>query len=324
MTDIRSVIVSLLLTAAAFGQHANAHELGIARLLLDWQEPGILTLQARIPAEMSSLLPRFPDRCTVTDAAVRPGAFGDVAASWTFDCGPNPPTASDVILFDWALDGVFIANTEGDVEGRFVDAGEEGIVLPLQELLATENHAGISFSQYFTFGVEHILSGWDHLAFVLALCLIATGWRLIKLVTAFTVGHSVTLGLASVGLIAVPAPPLEALIALSIAFMAREAILRENESQGYAIVLAFGLLHGLGFAGALSEFGLRTDSLLKALLAFNLGVEAGQLIFVLAAVSVLMLARRLLRPTSIRYAVAHSIGILAIFWTVERIAGFTV
>ena len=243
--------------------------------------------------------------------------------SWTYNCGADELSAADVVLLEWPLDGVFIVQDEDGMEGRFIDSGaKRKLFLPLKEILTTD--AAISFSQYFTFGVEHILSGWDHLAFVLALCLIATGWRLVKLVTAFTVGHSITLGLASVGLISVASPPLEALIALSIAFMAREAILGARPSQGFTIVLAFGLLHGLGFAGALSEFGMQSGSLVKALLAFNLGVEAGQLIFVAGAVAVLTITRQGLGLDRVRHALAHSIGVLAIFWTVERIAGFTV
>ena len=105
--------------------------------------------------------------------------------------------------------------------------------------------------------------------------------------------------------------------------MAREAILGRSLSQGYGIGSAFGLLHGLGFAGALSEFGLQNDTLLMALLAFNLGVESCQLIFVFFAVIALALIRKVLQPEITRYAVAHGIGILAIFWTVERVAGFT-
>ena len=282
---------------------------------------GVLSLRARIPAELSHSAPRAPQRCTLSGSVMRPGVFGNVNASWEFTCGETPIQAADLIVLDWPLDGVFIVLEDRAVEGRFIDAGEDGIVLPLQDVL--EANVDISAAQYFNFGVEHILSGWDHLAFVLVLCLIASGWRLIKLVTAFTVGHSITLGLASLGLISVAGPPLEALIALSIAFMAREAVLRRNPSQGYGIVLAFGLLHGLGFAGALSEFGLQNDSLLLALLAFNLGVETGQLIFVFIAVMTLAVASKVLRPATTRYALAHAIGVLAIFWTVERVAGFT-
>ena len=315
--------LTLLLVTFVLVPVVSAHELGIARISLDWDDAGILSLHARIPAEISKIAPRPPARCAVNGTVIRPGAFGDVNATWEFACGSTALQASDFMYLDWSLDGVFVARDGDDVEGRFVDPGEGGIVLSLRDILASDKRPGVSFSQYFNFGVEHILSGWDHLAFVLVLCLIAAGWRLVKLVTAFTVGHSITLGLASVGFISVTGPPLEALIALSIAFMAREAILGQRPSQGYGIALAFGLLHGLGFAGALSEFGLQNDSLLMALLAFNLGVESGQLIFVFLAVIALALIRRVLQPEITRYAVAHGIGILAIFWTVERIAGFT-
>lgn len=184
---------------------------------------------------------------------------------------------------------------------------------------------------YTVLGVEHILTGLDHLAFVLGLILLTPAWRqLWKSVTAFTAAHSLTLALAAVGVVHVPQPPVEAAIALSILLVARQAALAaagrpaSAARRPWPVAFAFGLLHGLGFAGALAEVGLPPGELPVALLTFNVGVELGQLAFVAA---VLLLRRPLARlaargPARLRLAPAYAIGALASFWCLERVAGF--
>jgi hydrogenase/urease accessory protein HupE len=145
---------------------------------------------------------------------------------------------------------------------------------------------------YFLFGVDHILSGLDHLLFVFALVLlIRDRWMLAKTITAFTLAHSITLAGASLGYFSLPQRPVEATIALSIAFVASELIKqrpgerRLSESYPWVVAFAFGLLHGFGFASALKETGLPQSDVPLALLTFNLGVEAGQLLFVAAVLT---------------------------------------
>lgn len=182
---------------------------------------------------------------------------------------------------------------------------------------------------YFVLGVEHILLGPDHLLFVLALLLIVNGWRqLLLTVTAFTVAHSITLVAASLNWLRVPIAPVEAIIALSIVFVASEALHGLRGRAGltarmpWLVALLFGLLHGLGFASALSEIGLPERALIPALLMFNVGVEAGQLLFVGAALLVAGLFQRAV-PRKLPAAqglIAYGIGSLAAFWTLERVA----
>lgn len=184
---------------------------------------------------------------------------------------------------------------------------------------------------YFVLGVEHILAGMDHLLFVLALLLIVTGARrLLATITAFTVAHSLTLVGATLGWVSVPGPPVEATIALSIVFVAAEVVsgLRGDEGltarSPWIVAFSFGLLHGLGFAGALAEVGLPQVALPVALLAFNLGVEVGQLLFV-AGVLLLRRAVSATLPVNgrrVSAATAYAIGGVATFWTIERVAGF--
>lgn len=184
---------------------------------------------------------------------------------------------------------------------------------------------------YLALGVEHILSGIDHLLFVLALLMVVVGWRrLVGTVTAFTVAHSITLALAALGVVHVPGPPVEAIIALSIVFVAAEIIRGRQGNLGltarlpWIVAFTFGLLHGFGFASALSEIGLPQSSIPLALFTFNVGVEIGQLIFV-AAVLVLYAIGKRLQPTLPEWAwrvPSYAIGGIAAFWVLERVAGF--
>ncbi|MEH6650725.1 MAG: HupE/UreJ family protein [Motiliproteus sp.] len=184
---------------------------------------------------------------------------------------------------------------------------------------------------YTLLGGEHILSGFDHLTFVLALLLIVSGTRrLLITVTAFTLAHSITLAAATLGLVWMPGPPVEATIALSILFLAAEMIKVERGQASltaqypWVVAFVFGLLHGLGFAGALSDVGLPQNEVLLALLMFNVGVELGQLLFVAAMLIILVLLAKIRRqwPLWLRRLPAYGIGSIASFWLIERIAGF--
>jgi hypothetical protein len=185
---------------------------------------------------------------------------------------------------------------------------------------------------YGVLGVEHILLGIDHLLFVLGLLLIV-GRRLglmLKTITAFTVAHSITLALAALGLVHVPQAPVEAVIALSIMFVAAEILHARAGKPGltarapWTVAFVFGLLHGFGFAGALSETGLPQNDVPLALLLFNVGVEIGQLLFVAAVVAVVaVMARLRVRWPKWSAAIpAYAIGTCAAFWTIQRTLSF--
>ena len=188
---------------------------------------------------------------------------------------------------------------------------------------------------YTVLGIEHILSGFDHLLFVLALVLLVQGTRrLLATITAFTAAHSLTLAGATLGWVQVPGPPVEASIALSIAFVASEIIHarqgRRSITARYPWVVAFtfGLLHGFGFAGALAQVGLPQSSIPIALLFFNVGVELGQLLFVglvcgaIATAAGLIQRLRLPQPSWLWRLPPYAIGALASYWLVARVAAF--
>jgi hydrogenase/urease accessory protein HupE len=202
---------------------------------------------------------------------------------------------------------------------------------PRIEIAAARGSLAVA-GAYVVHGVEHILFGFDHLLFVLALILIVPSGRVLLLtITAFTVAHSITLSLATLGVVHVPGPPVEASIALSILLLACEIIrLRRGQASltaqwPWLVAFSFGLLHGFGFAGALTEIGLPQGDIPLALFSFNIGVEIGQLLFVGVVLGALACARRInLPPVFERYAPAaaiYAIGSLAAFWLIERVAG---
>lgn len=196
---------------------------------------------------------------------------------------------------------------------------------------------------YFLLGVEHIIGGLDHLLFVLGLLVIArTPKRILLAVTGFTLAHSLTLSLSSLGFLAIPIAPVEAVIALSILCLAHEIASPRVDSLAWRYPLlvsfGFGLLHGLGFASALGEIGLARGEVVVSLLFFNLGVEAGQVLFILAVGAVVTLLQRVAARSGFEMAAgsavttatqrrmellaAYVIGVPSAYWLIERVAGF--
>ena len=225
-------------------------------------------------------------------------AVGD-ARTFTLSCGLQTLTlggSADVVV---RIDGS---------SSRLLTGGQRTVPL-------VDSHAN---SGFVVVGLRHILFGWDHLAFVLGLLLLVSGWRpLLATITAFTVGHSITLALAATGKVALPAAPVEACIALSVLLLAVE-LTHERETltrrSPWLVAGGFGLLHGLGFAGALMEIGLPSGGMALALLSFNVGVELGQLAFAGAVLAVL----KLLPHVPVR-AMAYGLGGMSAAWTIERV-----
>lgn len=285
----------------------------------------------RVPAQQprgSSLTPRLPDHCRQLGPATVERSDQRVGLRWSVDCGGSGLDGKIV-----TVDG--LAERRTDVLLRFhrADGSTIQTVLRADEPSFTvpppESTAGISFA-YLKLGFDHILSGWDHLLFVLGLLFLVQNRRaLIVTVTAFTLGHSVTLCLAALGVVHVPSSPVEIAIALSIFALAVELADRKRHRNVWPVASVFGLLHGLGFAGALAETGLPDRDIPAALLAFNLGIELGQLAFIAAVLGLTALVgrwtatagaaaleRRLAMPA------AYLIGTLSVFWILERSVGW--
>jgi hydrogenase/urease accessory protein HupE len=237
-------------------------------------------------------------------------------------------TSTDVLVRIESLEGTIQTERLSPTRTAFIVQAVPGA----EEVAAT----------YLRLGVEHILFGFDHLLFVLALVILVRSWRRVAVtVTAFTIAHSITLAAATLGFVNVPGPPVEASIALSIMLVSVEILNARRGRPSLAVRLpwlvafSFGLLHGFGFAGALAEVGLPQHAIPVALLFFNLGVEVGQLAFVAAVLtaSALFQAAMALRfdPALVRRAVnrldviaAYAIGTVAAFWLIERTSAFLV
>jgi len=233
-----------------------------------------------------------------------------------------------------SIEGLSAVPTDVLVRVRLLDGAEHSAILrsgsntftiPLQ---ATRVDLAIS---YWHMGTIHILEGYDHLLFLLTLLLIVVGiWPLLKTVTAFTLAHSLTLALATLGLVHIPPVPTEAVISLSIVLLAVEVVhknqgqLTLSERYPWFVAFTFGLVHGLGFAGALSEIGVPQNEVPLALLMFNLGVETGQVMFVVAVSLLLAGLHRLYSRSALTlvHATPYAIGGIAMFWTIQRIELF--
>ncbi len=314
---------------------SSAHELqpGYLELrLIDKDEYSVIW---KVPANRGrpmAIAARLPANCTppMPEQPIWDGTA--YVARWSVNCPGGleggiiqieglAKTSTDVLVrFDYA---------DGVNEARRLTPGNPSFTVPTQP-----NPFEVARA-YLLLGVEHILSGFDHLLFVLALLLLVKGSRRILVtVTAFTLAHSLTLAVATLGLIHIGGPPVEATIALSIVFIAMEIIQSRNGKPGlterypWVIAFTFGLLHGFGFAGALTELGLPQKSIPVALLLFNVGVEIGQLLFIAAIFAVAALARQFDRRVHVprpewAWAVPpYAIGSVAAFWVIQRVATF--
>ena len=283
----------------------------------------------KVPAQGEmrlSIHPRFPAACALASEPVTMQAGGAHTERTSIACkGGLTGRAIGIDGLSATMTDVLVRSvrTDGSVQVARLTALAPAFVFE-------ETPGSLQVARAYTLlGIEHILGGIDHLLFVLGLMLIVRNkWLLLKTITAFTVAHSITLGAATLGWVHVAQPPVEAVIALSILFLASELAKQRRGHAGltqrwpWIVAFTFGLLHGFGFAGALREVGLPESDIPLALLTFNLGVEIGQLLFVGAVLLALSALRRVfLRvPAWIHAAPAYGIGTMAAFWWLQRMA----
>jgi HupE/UreJ protein len=287
------------------------------RIAVLWRRPQLLPVGARPE-------PLLPGRCRTAAPPVETAEGAALVTRWTADCGRAGLTGGTVEVRGLAETGADVLLRVELADGQKLQAvlrpDAPSFLLP-----ASQTPAAVA-SGYLTLGIEHLLTGWDHLAFVLGLVLLVGSGRrrLLGTITAFTLGHSVTLSLAALGLVRLPPAPIEALIALSIFVLAVELARDRPTPLGrrpWLLAAGFGLLHGLGFAGALAQVGLPVREIPLALLSFNVGIELGQIGFVLAVLALSLAFAPVLRRLP-RWSAAvpiYAIGTLAAFWMFERL-----
>lgn len=324
----RSIIPAVILALATV-LAAEAHETRSAYLEITQTGEEAYDVFWRVPAmgELRlGIYVHLPEGCRATTAATG-GIVDSVSLErWSIHC-PGGLTDKSI-----SIDG--LSTTMIDVLARVVrlDGRTQTTRLtpsaPAFVVAASPSRLQVAFS-FLQIGVEHILLGVDHLLFVLGLLLIVDGrMRLVKTITAFTVAHSLTLAMATLGYVHIPAQPLNAAIALSILFLGPEVVrVWRGESSftirhPWIVAFLFGLLHGFGFASGLAELGISGSELVFGLLMFNVGVEIGQLGFVLIVLALLASFQTLeIRwPAWARFAPGYVVGTLGAFWTFQRVA----
>lgn len=323
---VRMAVVAIACLVAGAGV-ANAHE----------SRPGFFELRETAPGTYSFLwkkpsggeieiyiAPIIPKECRLATNGQQQLTPGALIVRGTLQCEGGiqgktlaidglDSTISDVI--------VRIHHADGRLESHVLKPVNPSVTLGAQTS-ALERSAG-----YLRLGVEHILLGVDHLLFVLGLLLIVGNrWMLVKTITSFTLAHSITLAIATLGYASAPIPPLNAAIALSILFLGPEIVRRWRGETSFTIrhpwvvAFAFGLLHGFGFASGLTTMGLPQAEIPLALLLFNVGVEIGQVFFV----GVIVGLERAFRTLEIRWPrfvealPGYTVGSLGAYWTIQR------
>lgn len=325
VTQVLILLAALLLPAG----HANAHEVRPGFLELRETAPNVYQMTWKVPAlgdYRLGISPHLPDGCHDVSAPTSTQAGGAYVEHRLVRCDQSlegqviavdrlAATLTDVLVRVEAVDG--------SVRNTRLTPSSPSFVVPSQPgpMMVVWAYVGL--------GVEHILFGIDHLLFVLCLLLLVHDIRkLLATVTAFTLAHSITLAAATLGFVRVPTAPVEATIALSIVFLASELVRGEagrsaaTQSYPWLVAFSFGLLHGLGFAGALAEVGLPQREIPLALFSFNVGVELGQLAFIAAVLSLVHLVRivRVRLPDWTPTAAGYAIGSVAAFWVFARLA----
>jgi len=331
---LRGVLCATMLVTLALASPCASHEIRPAYLEIGETSPGRYSVLWRTPVLSGKRLPvllRFPEEIRDVREPIVQQLSDSLVERRTIDAGESGLGGKQITFV-----GLDATITDVLVRVSLLDgSGSTTMVRPSQPWIRITAAPG-SFEvvrTYWLHGVEHILLGFDHLLFVVALLLIVRSPRALLLtITAFTLAHSITLALAVLDVVRLPGPPVEAAIALSILLLAVEIVRLGRAEVGltarwpWVVAFAFGLLHGFGFASALADIGLPGGDVPLALLAFNVGVESGQIAFVAALFATAAVARRfrvgaLVGDWTVRTA-PHAIGALAAFWLFDRLGRF--
>jgi len=331
-----TLFVLALLALTMRAPSVRAHESRPLYIEVSETEPLVFSIQWKIPPSVDV---RNAPEVTMGDGCkpvTGPGVGRGSVRRQTYRCDADPAGSALRVVYPAFNPSVSslvrIVRLSGETHSILASPRQTEVSIPEKESF------GAVARDYLWLGVQHILGGYDHLLFLVCLMLIAgTGRRILITITGFTIAHSVTLVLSALGVVHVPIPPVEAAIALSIVFLAVEIVRGDPKSLTYrypiAVSSSFGLLHGFGFAAVLGETGLPQTEITTALLFFNVGVEVGQIVFVVAVLAIYRAIRHvgsafLDRGSSIaglrslQTPAAYAVGMLAAFWLIERIASF--
>ena len=308
-----------------FAGTALAHEVRPAFLNVTETAPStfdVIWKQPVLDNRRLKIIPDFPHDCTATQP-VMTRAKNTVSERWEIICDLNSGNITFAGL-ERTLTDIFVEIRYQNQESR------SALIKPSDPVMRLDQKPQSPAKEYLRIGVDHIIYGWDHLLFVLGLVLLVNRRQVWGVATAFTLAHSITLGLAAFGLLTIPIRPVEILIALSIVLLGVEIIQKLRGTPGlgarrpYLISFMIGLIHGCGFASALSEIGLPKGTELLALLLFNIGVELGQFAVIALVVVIFLVlgkwAKKTVRP--LEYAITYAISTIAMYWVIERMGEY--
>lgn len=312
----------LVMLEVVSGDFAIAHEIRPAYLQITEVGKGdanyhILWKQPVVQNRGLPIDPVFSDECELSDLSPPEVTSVAILYNWQTEC--------DLSETSIHVTGLMVNHTDVLVRVETLDDEVENYVLRPSNPTLDLKEGGAPALDYFIIGVDHLVFGIDHVLFVIGLFLfIQAPIALIKTITAFTVSHSITLALSVLGLVKLDQGPIELVIALSILFLARELVQEESKrsrltlGRPWVMAFFFGLLHGLGFAGALADIGLPKDDLWLSLLLFNLGIEAGQIAVILVLAIVAWALSQINWKQYFNTLAAWGMGSVAAFWTIDR------
>lgn len=302
-------------------QNIHAHGMRLAYFEFDQTSSTDVTGRMRLTIEDGEIRPEFSKSCTVL-------GLNRIAANeitnFSVHCdrgirGENFSVQGLGSLITEAI--VRVKSLDGTIRSRVLNKQNANFVFQFSTSAATAFFD--VFLQYFKLGVEHIVSGIDHILFLLGLVLLQrNGRRLLLTITSFTLAHSVTLALSALEILQVSQNATEACIALSLVMLACEILKNRPFRHEWMLAFCFGLIHGLGFAGALNEVGLPQAAIPLSLLSFNLGVEFGQIAFVITLLCCLRLMPVLQMRRYVSISATYIIGICGFYWLIERMQVF--
>jgi hydrogenase/urease accessory protein HupE len=321
-------LLFLLLPLLAYG---DGFTRGIFQLSKAERE-GQYEFIAEYPAsKMSQELITWPLGCSALET--KQYESNDVVIqTYLINCD-RPLLNGDIITVPYQVEAAIFEIQLGAWESRTIAASNNAGFQLILQADGAGNKALLNIAtEYLNQGMLHIWFGWDHLAFVFCLCLLITGLRqLFWTIAAFTIGHSVSMALSFFKLVTISIPPVEAIIALSVVLIAREAWLQINQDNKQSkaernrtliIIVSFGLIHGLGFASALENIGVAVNERIPALIFFNLGVELGQITFVAIVFALMALLKKAQKAQVFSRLALVCVGSAGSFWVIERISGF--
>lgn len=319
------VFISLILGTASF---VFGHESRPLHVEIKEKAVNTFAVQWKVPPSVPNINNPVVGLkgCDKAGEALAMRGAGGVLIRQSFNCSKG---ISDVSIEYPAFNPsvstlVRVDRNSGEQFTRLLGPNEKSWTVPTEE-----STIGVAWD-YSLLGIKHIWGGYDHLLFLVCLLFIAgTGRRIFITITGFTIAHSITLALSALNIVRVPVPPVEVVIALSIVFLATEIVKKRRETLTWkypiAVSASFGLLHGFGFATVLSEIGLPQKEILTGLLFFNVGVEIGQIIFVIGVIALMKFMLSVnseFKNPKLETFAAYVVGILASYWMIERVVGF--